>query len=65
MILNFQVQIEVDYRGEENIPYIKHLLSGRVAHCGIPKVWCEGQDKVQSWAEEIEKDAHDRGVLPL
>lgn len=63
MTLKFHVEIEVNQYGEANVPYIKNLLATRIMHVGDPKVYYEGSNDLNKWAEEVELEAIERGEL--
>lgn len=65
MILTFTVSVDVPVNGEENVPYLKHLLAGRTANVGTVKsIIYEGwlTDK-NNWAEAMERQAFYEGKL--
>lgn len=69
MILNFSVSIDVPSdSAEDQIPYIKKILLGRLNWVGhVKSVIYDGRlaGSDDTWGETIEKDAWARGQMEL
>lgn len=67
-VQHFIVEVEAT---SSNVEYIRHLLNGALRQGNaqelfpLTKVRYLGEFETSKWAEEIERDADERGELPL